>query len=383
MESDQVQSSFASSSSEWSCNLLAPLDGPVLAIETVPDPVFAQKLVGPGVAIDPTGDTIKAPCAGKIVQLHRAHHALSIEHACGAQVLLHIGLDTVKLAGEGFFPLVKLGDFVQAGQHLIRFDADLISRKARSLISVMVVTDTSEDRLQFPCSGEVQKAIAGVDILIRLRSKQATAKNSQPVSIGHARSPIVVIQNLPTGLHARPAAQLAAMAKSYVSAISVHKDSRSANAKSVVSIMALEVSLNDQIHFEATGADAEEAVGALHQFLGGLHEQAPTQAPQAAPSLKPSLSKTSPRRSDSKVLSGIGVSPGMAIGRIHLVQAEHFQIPEQANTSPEKEEATLQRAIATSTGDLRKMMSQVHAKTDAAIFSAHLELLDEIGRAHV
>ena len=121
--------------------LLAPVHGLVLPLEEVPDPVFAQKAVGDGLAIDPLSQTLVAPCAGRIVQLHAAHHALGIETEHGAQILLHIGIDTVKLKGKGFTPRVRLGDSVQAGQPLIDFDADEIARKAKSLITLMIVTE--------------------------------------------------------------------------------------------------------------------------------------------------------------------------------------------------------------------------------------------------
>jgi phosphocarrier protein FPr len=393
MQNDQAKSSLDSAlnspnlnSQGWICDLLAPLDGPVMAIEDVPDPVFAQKIVGPGVAIEPTGDTLKAPCAGKVVQLHRAHHAVTIEHESGIQILLHIGLDTVKLGGEGFFPQVKIGDIVRAGQNLIRFDADFVSLKAKSLLSVMIVTDTSEDRLQFPFAvfshgsrisngssrGEcLPQAFAGADILLRFKTQQEPGSKGQSASPTHqAYSPVILIRNLTTGLHARPAALLAAMAKPYNATIFLYKGTQSANAKSVVSIMGLDVGLNDQIHFQATGADSEQAVRALYDFLHGLREQTPEHSGAKSPA-------TASRSTDPNVLSGIGVSPGMAIGKIHLLQTEHFHYSESTKLSPEKEEGLFQQALATAAADLRNLMDKVLAKTDVAIFAAHLELLDD------
>lgn len=82
--------------------LFAPLSGVVIPIAKVPDPVFAQKMVGDGIAIDPISQVLLAPCAGEIVQLHSGLHALTIAAGNGAQILLHIGLDTVQLKGQDF-----------------------------------------------------------------------------------------------------------------------------------------------------------------------------------------------------------------------------------------------------------------------------------------
>src|SRR5262245_2981726 len=104
-------------------------------------------MMGDGIAIDPTSEVLVAPCSGQIVQLHPAHHAISIQTATGAQVLLHIGLDTVTLKGEGFKANVKVGDMVQTGQTLITFNADLVAQKARSLISIMVIVEAPTHQL--------------------------------------------------------------------------------------------------------------------------------------------------------------------------------------------------------------------------------------------
>jgi glucose-specific phosphotransferase system IIA component len=94
--------------------LVAPLTGVLVPIEQVPDPVFAQKMVGEGISIDPLSDRLLAPCDGVIAQLHPSHHAVTIRTAEGLEVLLHIGLDTVEMRGEGFTPKVSVGAKVRA-----------------------------------------------------------------------------------------------------------------------------------------------------------------------------------------------------------------------------------------------------------------------------
>src|SRR3712207_2404770 len=103
--------------------LMAPLSGHLMPIDQVPDPVFAQKMVGDGISIDPVSQSLLAPCDGEVVQLHPSHHAITVKTSEGLEVLMHIGLDTVTLRGEGFSPRVKVGDRVRAGDALIDFDA--------------------------------------------------------------------------------------------------------------------------------------------------------------------------------------------------------------------------------------------------------------------
>src|SRR3974377_22286 len=95
--------------------LRAPLSGYLMPIERVPDPVFAQKMVGDGIAVDPLSQTLVAPCDGEVSQLHPANHAMALTTAAGVEVLMHIGLDTINLKGQGFTAHVKLGDQVKAG----------------------------------------------------------------------------------------------------------------------------------------------------------------------------------------------------------------------------------------------------------------------------
>ncbi len=119
--------------------LLAPLSGVLMALDEVPDPVFSGRVIGDGLCIDPTSSTLCAPLAGIISNVQASGHAVSITDDHGVQVLMHIGLDTVNLAGQGFTSLVEEGQRVAAGQALIEFDADYIARHARSLMTLMLV----------------------------------------------------------------------------------------------------------------------------------------------------------------------------------------------------------------------------------------------------
>ena len=121
--------------------LLAPLDGDVLDLADFPDPVFADGLLGKGVGFMPRGNTLVAPAAGEIVKVFPGGHALVMKTSHGLELLLHIGLDTVDLKGEGFEQLCGEGEQVKPGQALIKFDADMIKAAGKELHSALVVTN--------------------------------------------------------------------------------------------------------------------------------------------------------------------------------------------------------------------------------------------------
>ncbi|EPD84787.1 PTS system, glucose subfamily, IIA component [Microbacterium sp. oral taxon 186 str. F0373] len=119
--------------------LASPLDGTVVALDQVPDPVFAGGVMGPGVAIEPTGDTVYAPGAGTVVAAQPTGHAFGLQLDNGAEVLIHVGIDTVNLKGEGFDVKVKNGDRVETGTPLVTFDRAVIEKAGYPLITPVIV----------------------------------------------------------------------------------------------------------------------------------------------------------------------------------------------------------------------------------------------------
>jgi len=124
-----------------SVTVVAPMTGKVVKIEDVPDQVFSQKMIGDGLAIEPVDGTVVAPLDGEVVNLFPTKHAIGIRGSHDLEVLIHIGLETVALNGEGFESHVKQGDKVKAGQKLITFDLNFIKEKADSTISSIVITN--------------------------------------------------------------------------------------------------------------------------------------------------------------------------------------------------------------------------------------------------
>lgn len=139
--------------------LMSPMNGSSMPITSVADAVFSQKILGDGVAIVPTDGNVYAPCAGVIMQVSDTKHAIGIqgdESVNQAEVLLHIGMDTVELKGEGFSCHVKEGDVVKVGQLLLEVDLNLLSEKGYDLASPCVITNLSQDQTITCLEGPVQ-----------------------------------------------------------------------------------------------------------------------------------------------------------------------------------------------------------------------------------
>ena len=124
--------------------LYAPVTGTSIALENVPDPVFAEKMMGDGIAFIPESDTICAPCDGKVTMIANTLHAIGITAENGAEILIHIGLDTVNLNGKGFTSLVNVGDKIKLGTQLVKIDMAFMKEHEMVLTTPMVVTNTNE-----------------------------------------------------------------------------------------------------------------------------------------------------------------------------------------------------------------------------------------------
>lgn len=152
-------------------SFVSPLSGKILELKDVPDEVFSQKMTGDGFAIEPTNGEIVSPVNGKIATLFPTKHAVGILADDGHEILIHFGIDTINLKGEGFEALVEQGDVVKAGQPILRVDIDKVKEKAPSTITPVIFTNLSEnDEVLFESGNEV-KAGEGNIVHIRKHSK--------------------------------------------------------------------------------------------------------------------------------------------------------------------------------------------------------------------
>lgn len=359
----------------------APLSGVLIPLEDVPDPVFSQKMVGDGIAIDPTSEVLLAPCAGEVVQLHPAGHAVTLRSPEGVEVLLHIGIDTVKLKGEGFEPKVKVGDKVALGQELIRFSADVLARKAKSLISMLVFTN--EERVA-SLSFQSGKVTAGADTAVDLSLNAVEGEAAGSVS-GEVVSETIVIIN-PTGLHARPSAVLSSLAKRFDARVELQKGDQRANARSVVGIMGLEVGKGDKVQLVARGPQAQQALEVIvPQLRDGLGEEGATPVMRGgslpvAEAVVEAPIAAAPRSSDSSLLVGVAASPGLVVGTVFQLREPEVEVPEDPAGPPDHERGVLKASLQASLRELEALVARLHGQADpskAAIFAAHQELLED------
>ncbi|MDK2917499.1 MAG: sucrose system or component [Candidatus Petromonas sp.] len=124
--------------------IYAPIKGKALSLSEVPDKTFSGKLLGEGIAIDPQDGKVVSPVNGTVEQIFDTKHAIAIRSEKGAEILIHIGIDTVKMKGEGFEAFVKKGDKVKIGDKLVEFDLDLVKEKATSHITSVTITNTDD-----------------------------------------------------------------------------------------------------------------------------------------------------------------------------------------------------------------------------------------------
>ena len=349
--------------------VFAPLSGVIVPLGEVPDPAFATEIVGDGIAIDPISCVLLAPVAGTIIHLHRAKHALILRSDEGPELLLHLGLDTVMLNGEGFDPMVQQGDHVLAGQSLIAFDPVVLGRKARSLLTLVVFPNGDRVRPSLPVRGVVA---GGKDRILEVELKAgeaAPAPGAAPVLGGQAQSRPILLPN-PLGLHARPAAALATVAKTYLSSIILVKGNEEANAKSAVSIMGLGTVQGDVLRLRASGSDAHSALAVLAELLENGCGEDLAAVPAAPAPVRPT---TAPALG----LGGVPASPGLALGRIFQFHPRLPEIPEEGS-DPSVEMSRLESALRESCGRidaLKALIGHGGPSERDGILAAHQELL--------
>lgn len=160
---------FSRKPQQQELTLLAPLTGLVVPLEEVPDPVFAQKVAGDGVALIPTEGVLLSPVEGRVTHLFPTHHAIALTSDTGLEILLHIGIDTVKLKGTGFTPHVQTGDRVGPGDRLIAFDLELLKKNGCPVVTPIVFTNSERVAAKQVLAGASVQA--GRDLLIKVTIK--------------------------------------------------------------------------------------------------------------------------------------------------------------------------------------------------------------------
>lgn len=341
--------------------LASPLSGWVTSLADVPDPVFAERMLGDGLAIDPVEGRVVAPGAGRVLTLHPAGHAVTVELDAGPVVLIHIGLETVALGGAGFTPRVAEGARVAAGDVLIEFDLDRIARTAKSLVTPVIVTNGEAFA---PVSLEAGRAIVAGDPLSQWRATGAAS-----VAGGHETAAQVsrtIDLPLAHGLHARPAARVAQLAAGQDGAIEIVAPSgKAASARSAVAMLALALRHGDAVTVRGGDSAGVDAVADL--LASGMGEFLAVAAAPAT--VAPEEPQAVPDR-----LTGVVAVGGIAIGPAFRLRDRLAEVVE-AGAGVAEERAALDTARAMVRRELQADAAGVGDR--AGIAAAHLVLLDD------
>lgn len=332
--------------------LLAPFACWAGPLSEVPDDAFSQGLLGPGLALDPLEDLVRAPCDGIVAAIAAAGHAITLRHASGAEVLLHIGIDTVQLAGRGFTCLTRLDATVRAGDPLLRIDPRIVARGARSLISPLVVLGDRYELFDQTPPGPIA---AGAPLTsVRAMALPKAAGSAADLRDAERRSLRI---GLPHGLHARPAAQVAAVLRSLDAEVDLIVGDRRANARSVTALLRLNAGFGSETIIEARGKEASPAIERVMALLtdGSSNGVRETESPAAAISSAPDGS-----------ISGIRAAPGGAIGVAVRQVARDLPLPDTIDSAAE-EQAALASALSI-------FSARLQARSGDDIAAAHLGL---------
>ena len=346
--------------------LSAPLSGPVLTLANVPDAVFASGAMGDGIAIDPLNDTLYSPCAGVVIHVARSSHAVTVRADNGAEILLHLGLDTVELNGEGFAMLVRESDRVSLGQPLLRYDLDKVGQHCKSLVSLLILTNSAD----FQVRPITLKAVKVGEPLLHVIARNVVAANTDMTGGPEARGQVRVAHR--GGLHARPAALIRQTAQGFNSHSQLHFNGKSAPCNSLIGLMGLAIGELDEVQVSCQGPDADAALQALLSALAtALPEDHHAQAPVSTAALK--------RPAETGVLHGVCAAPGLVAGPLFHLNA--ITLPADAgNHDPVQQQQILETALNAVRSEIAATLAQAkkHKSADEeAIFAAHMALLED------
>ncbi len=150
-------------------DLYAPIEGSIKCIEAVPDTLFAEKMVGDGIAVEPEKGSITAPCDGKVVQISSTNHAVGMVTDSGVEILIHVGIDTVELKGEGFKRIAEVDTFVKKGDPLLEVDLEKVAALGKPIITPFIITNREEVEITYRAEG---RALLGETVVMKVKVKK-------------------------------------------------------------------------------------------------------------------------------------------------------------------------------------------------------------------
>jgi phosphoenolpyruvate-protein phosphotransferase len=375
----RVEESRLKSHSEGHIILLAPMTGPVVPLANVPDPVFSGGMFGDGIGIDPLEGRLVAPCDGVVMHLARTGHAVTITTADGAEILLHIGIDTVELNGKGFAPMVEQGATVRTGDVLIEFDQDIVARNAPSLVSVIAIANSDAFEIVERATGSLKAAQTPLLVLRARVGAAADASRQASGVIEEARQQITLAHA--GGLHARPAARAREAARGLDARVEVRFEGKKAAIESVVGLLGLGAGQGATVEIVGMGAQAGAAVEAVVRELTreahGEAEEKPARQISPAPQV---VAGANSAPLAPNTLAGVCAAPGIAVGKLVRWDDADIDPPETTGNTPAAESRLLDKALAAVDAELNTTVrdaSQRGAHGEAGIFAVHRVLLED------
>lgn len=341
--------------------LVSPLDGTVVSLEKVPDPAFSQHLLGNGLAIYPTSETVFSPVDATITNINPARHALVLTSG-NLEILIHVGLESVSLQGEGFTVFVEKGQQVKAGQKLLGFNLNLLTKKAASPLVLLVITSPENTPVTLLAEDHIKMGLPLLRASLIQTEKTTLFSDEQITS-----EPLTLAS--PNGLHARPAAVLASIAESYPYRVEICTKTQHADAKSIVSLMGLGLSCGDSITIRVFGPQkqAREVLSKLQEaFQKGLGEA----TVNTFVSFKKNVLPPSP------VINGLCACSGLACGPAFLLQKSSLSFEENA-VNPQAEREALDQALHALAQQMEQRIAAEKNPVSRDILNAHLLLLKD------
>ncbi|MGL4524186.1 MAG: phosphoenolpyruvate--protein phosphotransferase [Spirochaetia bacterium] len=364
--------------------LCAPVNGKLIAIKDVPDPVFSEKMLGDGFAVESNEekkDFIYAPVSGVIKNINANGHAFIIETEEGVDVLTHVGVETVALKGKGFKVLAKVGRKVGLGDKILKVDFDFVRKNAPASMVIVVLANRPDAIVSLGTSGDVKRG----DVVFNLT--ESTSESCGCNCGGDAQTQMIegdwiVIPN-PHGLHARPSATLAKKAMAFSASVSLEQEGgKTVGAKSSTGIMSLGLPHGARVRFISSDA---QAIKDLNQaVLDGLGEDVgASSVPSPAASSAKSAGQTEKAPAPSPLFkldfsgeSRLALpvsSPGINMGEIYVLkEAERNISANGAGVDVEKK--SLKKALEQALKDLDAEMKGVDNES-AEILEAHKAFL--------
>lgn len=326
--------------------LVAPFAGWLTPLDEVPDPVFSERMMGEGIAIDPTESVLRSPADATVIGIPETAHAVTLRLANDAEILIHIGLETVALGGKGFRAVTAAGAAVKAGDPLIEIDLAEVARGAASLVTPIV---SASEGFHFTAQRSSRPIARGEPIGAVSGNRSPSAGVSEEA---YARDATLRSAH---GLHARPAARIAALLRPMTADVAIVLGEQTGNARSTVAMLGLGARHGDALRVSGRGRDARAAVDRVVEMIeSGFGDEAATLPPIAAAQSGP-----------------VCASPGLAIGHAVQFRLADLPVPRDGQGAAEERDllARALRAVASSLIETGLIAAELAA--------AHRELLSD------